>query len=432
VIILKEKFIKSTIILVIGGLITKVLGMIIKIVATRIIGTEGIGLYMMILPTFNLFIALCTLSFPLSIGKLVAEDNRDNKRVVFSLIPISFMINIILILIILIIAPFLSNNLLHDNRLYYPIIAIASTLPFISISSIARGYFFGKERMFPHTLSNVFEQIVRLALIIILLPKMLEHGVSAAVTMMVAVNIASELSSIIILFIFLPKKFKIKKEYFRIDHNNLKDIFAISIPTTMGRLVGSIGYFFEPILVTYCLLNVGFSNEFIVNQYGILSGYVMPLLLMPSFLSGAISNALLPVISKFYASGKLNAAKSKIKQALLFSFIIGGLSSLIFFIFPEFFLKLIYNTDQGISYLKVLAFFFVILYLQAPLAVALQAMNASKKVMMANLYGIIMKLGLIFILSKFNLGMYSLVIATCFNIVFITFLHYYDLRKLLN
>ena len=36
-----NKFIKSTIILIIGGIITKLLGMIIKIITTRIIGTEG-------------------------------------------------------------------------------------------------------------------------------------------------------------------------------------------------------------------------------------------------------------------------------------------------------------------------------------------------------------------------------------------------------
>lgn len=50
--------------------------------------------------------------------------------------------NIILIGIIFIISPFLSNNLLHDKDTYYPLIAIGATLPFISISSIIKGYFF--------------------------------------------------------------------------------------------------------------------------------------------------------------------------------------------------------------------------------------------------------------------------------------------------
>ena len=36
----KSKFIKSTFILLVGGFITKILGMLIKIVMTRLVGTD--------------------------------------------------------------------------------------------------------------------------------------------------------------------------------------------------------------------------------------------------------------------------------------------------------------------------------------------------------------------------------------------------------
>ena len=75
---MKNKFIKSTVILIIGGFITKILGMVIKIVLTRTIKTDGIGLYMMILPTFNLFITLCNLGMPTAITKLVSEHKRKS------------------------------------------------------------------------------------------------------------------------------------------------------------------------------------------------------------------------------------------------------------------------------------------------------------------------------------------------------------------
>ena len=84
---MKNKFIKSTIILIIGGGITKVLAMIIKIFLTRAIGDEGISTYMMVLPTFNLFITLCSLSLSTSISKLISE-RRNSKRVVLSIVPI--------------------------------------------------------------------------------------------------------------------------------------------------------------------------------------------------------------------------------------------------------------------------------------------------------------------------------------------------------
>ena len=79
----KEKFLISTIILIIGGAITKVLGMLIRIIMTRIVGTEGISLYMLIFPTFSLFMTLSQLGFPIAISKLVAEDKHNNKKIVF-------------------------------------------------------------------------------------------------------------------------------------------------------------------------------------------------------------------------------------------------------------------------------------------------------------------------------------------------------------
>ena len=90
----KSKFIKSTIILLIGGLFTKLLGMIIRIFMSRSLGSEGMGIYMLIMPTFSLFIALAQLGFPVAISKLVAEETKNNKNLVFSIIPISIFINI--------------------------------------------------------------------------------------------------------------------------------------------------------------------------------------------------------------------------------------------------------------------------------------------------------------------------------------------------
>ena len=186
---MKEKFIRSTIILLIGGFLTKILGMIIKIVMTRLMGTEGIGLYMLILPTFSLFIALAQAGFPVAISKLVAEDNKNNKRLIFSLIPLSLIINVFLMIVIILIAPYLSTNLLHDRRCLYGILAISVVIPLTTLSSICRSYFFGKEKMLPHVISNLSEDIVRLLLIIIGIPWILNKGLEYAKPIKVGNNV---------------------------------------------------------------------------------------------------------------------------------------------------------------------------------------------------------------------------------------------------
>lgn len=121
---MKEKFIKSVLILLIGGLLTKVLGMLIKIIMSRLIGTEGLGLYMLVLPTFSLFIGLGQFGLPTALSKLIAEKRKNNLRLFFSILPITFIINLILIISIILIAPTLANTLLHDSRCYCLLLSI--------------------------------------------------------------------------------------------------------------------------------------------------------------------------------------------------------------------------------------------------------------------------------------------------------------------
>ena len=425
----KNKFVVATLILIIGGFITKILSMVIKIVMTRLVGTEGIGLYMLVNPTFMLFIAICTLGMPTAISKLVSEDKRNNKKLVFSAVAIAIIINILIMLTILISGRFIANNLLHEPRSYYSIIAIGLVLPFISISSILRGYFFGKQKMIPHVVSNITEDITRLISIILFTPLFLMKGLEYAVSFLILSNIISELTSIIILFFFLPKNFKLNKNDITPNLSNIKDILEISLPTTGSRLIGTIGAFFEPIILTFFLLKTGFTNQYILTEYGVLNGYVMPLILLPSFFTGAISQALLPVVSQGYSNKKYEYVRNKIKQALFFSLLIGIPATLIFTFIPEIPLKLIFNTNEGINYIKVLAPICLLHYIQAPLTSTLQAIGKSHTAMLGTLVGMILRTVCLIVCCNMGLGLWSLVIASSVNIIYVTIHHIVDVRK---
>lgn len=426
----KSKFIKSSIILIIGGLITKVLGMIIKIIMTRLIGTEGIGIYMMISPTYMLMISICTFGFPVAISKLIAEDKFNNKNIILSIMPISLIINLIIMILLFLFGHFISNNLLHEPRTYYAIICMGFVLPFISISSIIRGYFFGKERMIPHVISNICEDIIRLIILIIGIPIFLTQGIEYAVAFIVVSNIFSELSSIIILTLCLPKK-NIKINDFVPKKKNIKNIFDISIPTTIGRLIGNIGYFLEPIILTTVLLSVGYTNKYIVYEYGIVSGFVLPTLLLPSFFTSAISQALIPVISKSYSNNNLKYTINKIKQAIFICLLIGIPVTIFFILFPEFCLEFLYNTNEGVTYLRFLAPICLIQYIQSPLTSSLQAMGKAKEAMHGTLIGMISRTILLFILSSLKIGMWGLVFSTSISIILVTYHQYKEIKKVL-
>lgn len=423
---MKSKFIKSTFILIIGGAITKLMAMIIKIFLTRSIGDKGIGLYMLIMPTFNLFITLCTMSLPTSISKVVSEGKRG-KKVVLSLIPISIIYNIILMLLLIILAPFIANNLLNNPDTYLPIMGISFTLPFICMSSILKGYFYGHEKMFPYVISNNLEQIIRLLFIIFLIPKLMNYGVKIAVLGVVLINIFSELSSIICLILFIPNK-KINLKDLKLDHEIFKDILNISLSTTGSRFIGSISYFLEPVILTFILLKSGYTNNYIVSEYGIITGYVFPLLLIPSFFTMAISTSLLPVVSSSLAKGNITYTKKKLREAITLSLIVGIFFTIFFVTIPDILLKFIYNTTEGITYTKIIAPLFLMHYIQGPLTSYMQGANMAKTAMLGTLKGAIIK-NILLIILPIKFGMWGFIIASIVNIFYVTIHHIYYVKK---
>ena len=416
---MKSKFIKQASLLIIGGFITKLISMVIKIVMARSLGTSGMGLYMLVIPTFTLFMALAQLGLPASISKLVSEKKYSSKNLVFSILPIILFFNLVMFLIIFLSARFISNSLLNDSRCYLSILSMAFVLPFISISSILRGYFFGKERVLPHVVSNIVEDIIRLIILVIGIPILLSKGISYAISFVIISNVFSEISSIIVLILFLPKK-NIKKCDLVLNKSYVRSILNISIPTTGSRLIGSIGYFLEPIILTFILIKIGVSKDYIINEYGIISGFVMPLLLLPSFFTMAITQALIPNISYNYSRGNLKETRKKIVTAILFSLLIGLPITLVFMFFPGFCLNLLYHDSSGSLYTMVLAPICLFLYIQAPLTGSLQAMGKASCAMKGTLYGMILRVFILILFCLLNTNLWALIIAHSVNMIFVT------------
>lgn len=423
---MKNKFIKSTIILVLGGGITKLLAMVIKIFLTRSIGEDGTILYMSILPTFNLFITFSTLSLSTGIAKLIAEG-KNGKKTILSIMPISLIYNFILMFILIILSPFISKVLLKNVNTYYPIMAISFTLPFICLSNILKGYFFGRERMIPYVISNVFEQIIRLLFIIFITPKIIKYGTTFVVSTIVLINIFSELASSVCLILNISDK-RINFSYFKFDKNVFKDILNISLPATGSRLIGSISYFLEPIILTFVMSRCGYSIDDIAQKYGIITGYVFPLLLIPSFFTAAISNSLLPIISNNYTRGNYEYSKKKLRQAVNLSLTLGIVFTITFMFYSKSLLMLIFNTKLGNNYIKIIAPCFLLHYIQGPLTSYLQGINKANLAMRGTLVGAIIKNICLLILPRY-IGIWGFIISSIINIFYVTMQHIYYIRK---
>lgn len=424
-------FLKSTLVLLIGGTIGKFVGFILKIIVTRTLGSEGMGLYSMLSPTISLITVISTLSYPTSISKVISEKSERSKTIILSLLPLSIIMNAVLILITILFAKTLSTNLLHNSSLYYPIICISILAPFISVSSIIKGYFWGKQNMFPYMLSNFLEQVTRLILIGIFIPKIIKISLISSICFIILVNAIGEVISQIVMIYYFPKKsIEFNKKY--ISKTAVKKVMDISIPSTSSKIVGSFSYFLEPIILTTTLLFVGYQNDFIINEYGIINAYAMSLLLLPAFFTQNMSTSLIPELSKYYSIKDYKMCIKRIKQIVLISCTIGALSTFIIVLFPKFFLNLLYKTTYGVDYIRILSPFTILFYIEYPLSNALQALGKSKEAMKISITSSIIRLILIALLSLMRIGMYSLILSIIANLIYTTYSYYKVLKKTLT
>lgn len=436
----KQTFLKGTLILILAGFTTRVLGFINRIVLARLIGTEGVGLYMMAVPTLGLVITITQLGLPVAISKLIAEaeaqgDHRKIKKILVVSLSITGTLSLIFTPTMILLAPFLAENVFTDDRTLLPLLAIAPVVPIIAISSVIRGYFQGKQNMRPAAVSQVLEQVVRISLVALFTLAFLPYGIEyAAAGAMISAVIGELISLIYLAAMFkVKKKIKIRRKFFKSVKNGketFNQLMSIALPTTGSRFIGSLSWFFEPIVVANSLAIAGVATAVATKQYGGLTGYAMPLLMLPSFITFSLSTSLVPAISEAMAKKKLNLVEHRVQQALRLSLVSGGLACVVLYVFSEPLMVVMYGSSQAAIFVQVMAPFFIFHYIQGPLQAVLQALDLAKAAMINSLIGSAVKTALIFILAtRPSLGIMGASLAIVIGMMLVTSMHFATVMK---
>ncbi|WP_409251486.1 stage V sporulation protein B [Bacillus sp. SCS-153A] len=435
-----SKFLKGTMILMGAALITRILGFINRIVVARFIGEEGVGLFMMAFPTLILVITITQMGLPVAISKSVAEaevqgDIKKVKKILAVSLAITVSLSLIFTPALILLAPYLSETLFTDSRTYYPLVAIAPIIPIVAVSSVIRGYFQGRQNMKPAAVSQVIEQVVRISLIAVMTKTFLPYGIEYAAAAAMAASVLGELASLLYMFTAfkIKKKFKVRRNFFqsvKSGKSTLNELLSVALPTTGSRMIGSISWFFEPIVVAHSLALAGVATSLATRQYGSLTGFALPLLFLPSFITVSLSTSLVPAVSEANKQKNFMLIEHRLTQALRFCLITGGIAVVLLFVFAEPLMTVMYGSSSGAGFVMIMAPFFLFYYYQGPLQAVLQALDLARAAMINSLIGAIVKTAIIFILASqpaFGINGAALGIVT--GMMLVTLLHFATILK---
>lgn len=441
---MKQNFIHGAMILVIAGLVTRGLGTIYRIVLSRIIGAEAIGLYQMAFPSLILLITIVTAGLPIAVSKMVAEseaknDTRQTQKILQIALILVIFLSIGISVVFYLLAPLISQYILTDERVYFTLVMIVPIIPIISVSSVLRGYFQGKQNMIPSATSTIIETIFRMVFGIILsltfLPKGVEYASAGAMLGMVIGEIAGNFTLITHYFMQKREKQISTRKRLLLNQNNqlYPKMFRIAIPVTTSQLIGSLAYFIEPSVVSHSLALAGVSTKIATAQYGQLTGMALLVINFPTVITYSLSVSLIPAVSEAAAQKNQFLVYKRLHQAVKMAYMIGLPASILMFVLADPISYLLFNSQQVGHFIRIMAPFSIFLYLQRPLASTLQGLDYAKESMTNTLIGATAKtIAILVLASRASLGIDGVAIAINLGMALVTVLHFRSIIQIIG
>src|SRR5699024_267478 len=121
----------------------------------------------------------------------------------------------------------------------------------------------------------------------------------------------------------------------------------------------------------------GVTTTLATKQYGELTGFVFPLLFLPTFITTSLSITLVPSISEAEDKQNYELIHYRIHQAIRISFASVAIATGVLFLLAVSILYYLYGTDHVKSSLVLMALFLILLYIQSALQAALQALASA-------------------------------------------------------
>lgn len=419
--------IKGTLILTISGILSRFLGFFYRIFLSKSIGSEGMGLYQLIMPIMTISMSLCVIGIKTAISKYVAVQiatgtQKSANQILISGTAISLLFSTLISIIIYAFADGISTHFLGDIRCTNLIKILVFAIPTSAFHSCITGYCFGTSKAtFPAVLQFA-EQIFRLGFILLFYLISKHNNQPFTIEICILGLIACEFFSATACLIFLFKEKIVpmkltKKECFC----NSKSILKMSVPLSFSHVIIHFFQSLEIVLLPIMLKNYGYSSSEALSTLGIISGMAIPFILFPSTIASSYSTMLLPQISNTQARKNEKHLSLQINATIKFCITFGIYCLFMFLIYAADIAAFLFGTPSLISYIKMLAFLCPFLYLDITMSSILNGLGKTTLSFINNILVLTIKLLFIVLGTKYmgiNSYLYSILVGeVCISII---------------
>lgn len=445
----------GAIILMISNVAVKLIGALLRIPLTNIMGVEGMAYYNAAYSIYASFYTVSTAGIPVAVSRMIATANsKNNDREIRRIFKVAFctffVIGIVGMSAMMIFShSFASYSKMPDS--YLAMLAIAPTIFFICLSSAYRGYFQGLQNMIPTAVSQVIESAVKLIIGIFAAIYFTRRGypaykVASFVVMGVTVGVLlGAVYGAVAKAMFTRSRKDAENTLSqniqpRKNKEILCELISIAIPITLASSIMGLTNFADTMIFARGLQSTGIPEKAATAFYGTYTSMVYPLFnLVPPFIY-TFGISAIPAISASISVGNRQKAQRDIESAFRNCAIIAipcaiGMATLsnriISFLFKDEIISYGENTVSSVKLaspaLSAIAVGILFLGVISITNSVLQACNEERTTIISTFCGIIVKVIATYFLSRIpNFGLLGAAFGTllcyftimCFNLFF--------------
>lgn len=409
----KSSFIEGTLIATVAIFIVKILGMLYVIPFYAMVGIQGSALYAYAYNIYAIFLDISTSGLPLAISKIIGEYDALGKmeaknrayqlgKKILAFVAISVFMILVLFaeqIATLLLGDLSGGNTVEDVTLAIRFVSLAILIvPFLSVS---KGYLQGHNVIDVSAKSQVIEQIVRIAVILIgsfVILNLFHLSVRTAVCFAVTGAFFGGL----VAYVYVLKKMKTyKKELgigssFKKDHISnreiIKKIILYAIPFIIINTIYSFYNFIDMVFILRTMDYLGMSTldvEFITTSITTWSGKISMII---SSVALGMTMSLIPTIVTAFTKKDFHEVSQKFNKALQMIILISlpmavGLSLLSKPVWNIFYGL---HNNYGAMILSIVVFVTLLVNIFMIISSTLQGLNKFKLVYKSAIIGVIL------------------------------------------
>lgn len=408
----KMAFITGTLLLTSTGMVCRVLGFFYRIYMSRTIGAEGLGLYNMVHPVFNICFALCAGSIQTALSQYIASNQSRGRAAFKTGLAIAMGLSFIMAWLICDHGEFLADRFLLEPRCapYLPVIALS--VPFAALHACINGYYYGMQKARVPAFSQVAEQVVRMGAVFLIAGIWIDQGRVITVSLAVLGHLIGEMASagftLLSMLIFPPGADRSRTAADRpapdrsgTDRSRPAGfaspipLMALALPLMGNRLILNLLGSAEAVWIPNRLIAYGLTNSQALSVYGVLTSMALPFIFFPSAITNSMAVLLLPSAAQAQADGNQERISSMISMSLRYSCYMGILCIGIFTRFGrQLGTGVFQNADAG-TFITILCWLCPFMYLATTMGSILNGLGKTSVTFLQNILTMVIRLAFV-------------------------------------